>query len=208
LRQPLLALPDPGCAPGCSGLTLRYDDRAAGVGIFAVPDPQPFLWFPGRVVRGEGVPTHPLETASTSIPDVTAAALSSSPLGGSRGRSSSSTARIVGSSGGARLVVTVHADRRRLLVVREASFPGWRATIDGRPVSEVMVDGVFQGVVVPSGTSRVVLTFRPDGLSESEAVSLAAVAWAVLSSAAVGFRRRHGRLGRRPGLHSRERLAR
>jgi len=200
----LLALPDPGCAPGCSGLSLRFDDRAAGVGIFSVPDPQPFLWFPTRVVKGNGVPAQPLVVASvasaTSGPPVTALRSSPGHAAVRAGSDAEASARLV-SADNSRLVIAVHADRRRLLVAREAAFPGWQATIDGKRVAEVIVDGVFQGVMVPSGTSRVVLTYRPDGLSAAEALSVAAVAWAVLSSALVFVRRRGVPRGRR-ALHS------
>lgn len=203
----LLALPDPGCAPACSGLSLRFDDRAAGVGIFSVPDPQPFLWFPAHVVRRGGVPAKPLlvaSVASASSGGLPVTALRSSP-GHAAVRAAPAAelnARLVSASGdNSRLVIAVHADRRRLLVAREAAFPGWRATIDGRRVAEVTVDGVFQGVMVPSGTSRVVLTYRPVGLSKAEALSFAAVVWAALSSVAA-FVRRRGAPRTRRGRHS------
>ena len=50
-----------------------------------------------------------------------------------------------------------------LLVVRENANPGWRAALDGRVLSSVVVAGWQQGFVVPPGAEGTVrLTFAPD----------------------------------------------
>jgi arabinofuranan 3-O-arabinosyltransferase len=51
----------------------------------------------------------------------------------------------------------------RVLAVRENTNPGWRATLDGRVLTPIVVDGWQQGWVVPAGAGgEVVLTFTPD----------------------------------------------
>ena len=50
-----------------------------------------------------------------------------------------------------------------MLRVAENSNPGWRATLDGRPLETMALDGWQQGYRVPAGDGgRVVLDFTPD----------------------------------------------
>jgi hypothetical protein len=50
-----------------------------------------------------------------------------------------------------------------LAVLADAWAPGWRASVDGVPVSCLRVGGAFRGVEVPSGAKEVVFRYRPDG---------------------------------------------
>lgn len=56
--------------------------------------------------------------------------------------------------------VRVDADRPALLVVTDIVYPGWTATLDGRPVEMYVVDGVFRGIEVPPGTHRVEIRYE------------------------------------------------
>ena len=58
--------------------------------------------------------------------------------------------------------MTGHAD----LVLRRTFFPGWTARLnDGQEVPVVKADGGFQSVrLAGSGTTRVSLQYRPEGL--------------------------------------------
>ena len=76
-----------------------------------------------------------------------------------------------------RIAVRVSTDRPRLLVFSEVSYPGWIASVDGRPAPVITTNFAFRGVVVPAGANRVVLEFEP----------LSLVAGAVLSVGALGF---------------------
>jgi hypothetical protein len=91
---------------------------------------------------------------------------------------------------GERLEVLAQAARPALLVVTDAWHPGWSATVDGRPAEVHKVDGAFRGVVVPAGTHRVVLRYRPPGMTT--ALWLAGLGLAALAGLAVA-----GLLGRR-----------
>lgn len=52
-------------------------------------------------------------------------------------------------------------DEHRILVLLDAAYPGWTATLDGRPVEILIANEAFKAVVVPPGTHRVVFEFRP-----------------------------------------------
>lgn len=50
------------------------------------------------------------------------------------------------------------------LVVADAWFPGWTATIDGSPAAILQAHGMVRGVMVDAGTHRVVMRYRPMNL--------------------------------------------
>jgi len=55
------------------------------------------------------------------------------------------------------------AQAESLLVISQRHYPGWSATIDGRPAPVRRVDGVLMAVELPPGAHRVELTFAPRG---------------------------------------------
>lgn len=50
---------------------------------------------------------------------------------------------------------------RGLVVLSDTYFPGWQASVDGRPVEILEVFGALRGVVVEAGTHRVEMVYRP-----------------------------------------------
>ncbi|HEX3566510.1 MAG TPA: YfhO family protein, partial [Acidimicrobiales bacterium] len=50
-----------------------------------------------------------------------------------------------------------------LLVLTDSYFPGWEATVNGRPAPVLPTDVAFRGVMLGSGDSRVVLTYHAPG---------------------------------------------
>ncbi len=74
-----------------------------------------------------------------------------------------------GSPGEAQIVaytaerVVVHTDSSRpaLLVLADAFYPGWQATVDGRPAKILPTNVLFRGVEVPSGEHEIVFMFQP-----------------------------------------------
>ena len=79
------------------------------------------------------------------------------------------------------------------LVARQTHYPGWEATVNGRPVPTTRADVAFTAVPVGAGTNTVVLRYRPDsvrlGLFVTAGAALALLL-VVLVSAAGGLRRR------------------
>ena len=59
------------------------------------------------------------------------------------------------------LKITVRAESRGLLVLSEIYYPGWHATVNGRPVRIREVDGVLKGIVLDSGDNKVTLRYLP-----------------------------------------------
>jgi hypothetical protein len=78
-----------------------------------------------------------------------------------------------------------------LVVLADAYYPGWRATVDGRPAPIVPVNHLFRGVGAPEGTHRVRFEYRATRVWWGAAVSAAALVIALLlfrRGAASGFR--------------------
>jgi hypothetical protein len=76
--------------------------------------------------------------------------------------------------------------RPALVVVAEAWFPGWTATLDGVRVPVRRSDGAFVGVMVPAGDHQVALRYRRPrafdiGLATSAATLLAIGGWLLTS---------------------------
>jgi hypothetical protein len=66
-----------------------------------------------------------------------------------------------------RIEIDLAEDSAGVLVVSTAYYPGWEATVDGRPVDIVVADSAFIGVPVGSGDELVVLEFHPRHLRTS-----------------------------------------
>jgi hypothetical protein len=83
-----------------------------------------------------------------------------------------------------------------LVILSDAFYPGWRATVDGQPVKIQEADGVFRGVAAPAGEHRIEMRYRPASVIGGAALSLLA---ALIAAAALI--RAHSRVGpasRRP----------
>ncbi len=75
-----------------------------------------------------------------------------------------------------------------MLVLSDAFYPGWNATVDSRPARIFEVDGAIRGVVVPHGTHHVDFRYRPKPVYLGAAFTLAGVIGAVAIS--LGSRRK------------------
>ena len=137
-----------------AGLVRRFE--ADGVKIFEVTDPFPRVWLVHSVVLGNDWHTlaaddFDLKTTAlvaTDVPVVDAGAPDS--------------VTVAGADAGF-LALDVSAGAAGLLVVSEIWDAGWRATVDGQPVSLIRADGVLLGVPLSAGAHTVTLHYRPDG---------------------------------------------
>lgn len=59
-----------------------------------------------------------------------------------------------------RATAGVDAPKGGLVVLGEASYPGWEARVDGKPAPLELVDGIFSGVRVEPGAREVEFLFR------------------------------------------------
>jgi len=71
------------------------------------------------------------------------------------------------------------------LVLTDAWYPGWRATVDGKPVPIQRANVLFRAIAVEAGDHRVVLTFRPVSLRVGAGVSLMGLAGLTVIAALV-----------------------
>jgi hypothetical protein len=83
--------------------------------------------------------------------------------------------------------VACEASESCLLVLADASYPSWRARIDGAPVRLLTAYGLLRAVVVPAGRHQVEFRFEP-GLA-TVGLGISAAAWLLLALALLGCRR-------------------
>jgi hypothetical protein len=67
--------------------------------------------------------------------------------------------------------ITVRADRPQLVVVAEANFRGWQASVDGKAAPVLSADVAFVGVPVPAGTHTLRLRYRAPGVTLGDWIS-------------------------------------
>ncbi|MBI3566858.1 MAG: YfhO family protein [Gemmatimonadetes bacterium] len=82
------------------------------------------------------------------------------------------------------LTLSGPAPKGSALVVSENYYPGWHATVDGKPATVDRADLVLMGIPLPEGATKVELTFASDTYARGKAVTLAAIALALLAMAA------------------------
>ncbi len=75
-----------------------------------------------------------------------------------------------------------------LLVLSEVYYPGWTATIDGKPVEIGRVNYLLRALRVPAGEHKLVLEYRPKSITLTNAISYAAIALMLLALCFVAYR--------------------
>ena len=68
--------------------------------------------------------------------------------------------------------VDVRAGREGLLVISDTYLPGWHAGADGHRIPLFRVNGKFRGMVVPAGTTKLVLSYSAPGFRVGLTVSI------------------------------------
>ena len=72
----------------------------------------------------------------------------------------------------------VESGKGGVLVFSEVYYPGWTATVDGKPVEVGRVNYVLRAIHVQSGAHKVVLSFFPKSVSTTE--TIAYIAYGIL----------------------------
>jgi hypothetical protein len=82
-----------------------------------------------------------------------------------------------------RVEVELTAEAPGYLVLADAWYPGWEATVDGEDVPVRRANLVFRAVPVDAGSQRIVFTFRPTSLRHGALASLAGLVGLILVAA-------------------------
>lgn len=81
-----------------------------------------------------------------------------------------------------RVVVRTQSTAGGLLLLSDANYPGWVATIDGQPADLHTANALFRAVFVPAGAHEVVFTFSPRSYALGRVLSLLGLAlWGALA---------------------------
>jgi hypothetical protein len=92
-----------------------------------------------------------------------------------------------------RIVVATESTQPALLVLSDAFYPGWQATVDGAPAAILPTNVLYRGVYVPAGAHTVTFTYEPTGWRSGLAAAgggLLLALLAVIAASAGDFRRR------------------
>jgi hypothetical protein len=149
--------------------------------FYAHPDPRAYLTFAMEVVPDWR--TAEVEMAGgRDFHRVALAEAGSAPVYAPHPGNHSPEAAITRFESG-RVDVHVRADAPAVLVLGEAWYPGWLATVAGRPEDVFPVNGWMRGVLVPAGESDVTFAYHSRFLGWGAGLSLAAAVLIVLLAA-------------------------
>ena len=89
--------------------------------------------------------------------------------------------------------IDVDAKGPSLLVVTDAVYPGWSASIDGQEAPIYATDAAFRGIFVPTGAHRIELTYAPASFRTGMGIALLGFVALVVGATGVTSRRWLGR---------------
>jgi hypothetical protein len=72
-----------------------------------------------------------------------------------------------------KFTVDVNAVSNGLLVLSEMYYPGWRATVNGKPAEIHRVDGALRGIAVSPGSNRIEMEYAPASFRIGAGISVA-----------------------------------
>ena len=97
-----------------------------------------------------------------------------------RGSVSQGTATIV-TDDPERIVIQTNSPTDTALILADAQYPGWQATIDGVATAVYPANAYFRGILLPAGQHEVMFAFESQSFSNGRIISLIGVGvWAVL----------------------------
>ena len=172
--------PQPGLRPFFTGKR-EWENRLVGYNAPALPR---VFWTGSWEVAPDDQVSEPLARAAAGDRAVLPAPPASlPPPGPPEGPAAATRITAVGPS----VTATLVAPRDGLAVILEPFFPGWTATVDGRPAPILRADYAFQAVPVSAGTHEIRLTYRNGAVLRGAAVSVGVL---LLLAAALALRTR------------------
>jgi hypothetical protein len=89
-----------------------------------------------------------------------------------------------------RVAITADVASPAVLVLADAFYPGWQATVDGVPAPILRANLMFRGLALAPGRHEIVFTYRPAAWRLGAAISLIALAALGAAVSATYVRRR------------------
>jgi hypothetical protein len=173
--------------PGVQRLIGPVRDAAGtNVSLFLLPGEHPFAWVAPAIMKyPDSSVLDALHTANFPVRSV-ALFDASSRVAGVQAMSLPAPLAITThvdtyEPGHIALTLSAPAPRGAALVVSENFYPGWKATVDGKPVEAERADLVLIGVPLPEGAKQVELTFASEAYAEGKAITIAAVALSLIA---------------------------
>jgi hypothetical protein len=151
---------------------LRMDAPLETLGLFRyrLADPLPRAYLVGRVeVEPDSIAVLNRFMAGGEDPHAVAFVSDGPGLDGDPERVAGAVRWLEGSNHSVRL--EVESSARALLVLTDTWYPGWTASVDGRPAPIRRVNWHFKGVYLEPGAHRVRFDYRPRGLVPAAIVS-------------------------------------
>ncbi len=149
----------------------------AGLRFYKKPDPLPRFYLVRRLHWAKGFDEAlaylgradfaPGEEAVVEGPDLQA----SGPLGGGT--------VYVGLYSANRIELRAVTNGPAFLASSETLYPGWRATVNGKPASFHMTNGAFRGLMLDAGVNQIVMTYWPERYLLWAAISVASALLAI-----------------------------
>src|SRR6185437_8703339 len=199
LVGPLQAIATPLHGPG---LHVAYKGKDGVVYSNANALPRVFVVDRQRTVAGDkaalaavtapGFNSHGLAVTERRVPGIPQAPTTLVPTGTLTVGVPIDTSARLASYGAEKVVIDATATNRSLLVLTDSFYPGWKATVDGKPASIERVDYVLRGVSIGPGHHTIVMRYQPTSWRIGWIVSLVALLalLGALASVWIGKRRR------------------
>jgi len=172
----------------------RRLDQAEGVEVYENLRAQPRLWLVPETVRA--APAQIASAIQTSrLPDgrsydPAAVALVEEPLALRKAVPDPDAGASLVQDNGASIEIRTSGKQPSFLVLADFHYPGWQATINGRPTHIFRTNYIQRGVLLPSGENLVRFEFHPMRFYAGAAVSLGTLA-IVLGALFFGWSRGH-----------------
>ncbi len=172
----------------------RIVEEAGGYSLWELADAQPLATTSGAEVRHADGIQQALEFATAPGFDPSTVTIAERSIGVTSPVDLRPVAATVEARSPTQIRIRLDPPSGGVLTVRNAYEAGWGATADGQDADTLPVDGFLQGVLLPSSTREVVLTYHDDALTLG--LALGAAVWGVLLAApfvALAFQRRASR---------------
>lgn len=174
----------PGPANGAGAV---YSD--ASWSVYENPNAYPRAWIVhSALARGDLKPAQAIDMHRTAVLDAAGQVDLAPEVAGDGG------AVTFRSYEANRVQMKVNPKSAGLLVMSELFYPGWRASVNGKPTPIYSVDGGLRAIPIPQGESTVAMTYAPASIVAGGSLSL--ITFAFVLSVSFVFRREKRRDGR------------